>query len=168
MKIGDFLRDTRSGATALASVAVTLMTVGGTALIIAHTWLVDQRDLLKFASDAGAVAATLEMNRRLAEHPRISDDDLRAAFEPVARRYVIVNLQHLAEDRRARAVESLVVEAVPDRALETVNVSAESDLGGTLLSRHLPLLENFARFAFDQDRLRSRENEGPGGDRPRD
>ena len=57
MKIGDFLRDTRAGATALAAAAVTVMTVGAAALISNYVWLVDQRDVLKSASDAGAVAA---------------------------------------------------------------------------------------------------------------
>ena len=143
MKIGDFLRDTRAGATALATVAVTVMTVGATALISDHVWLVDQRDVLKSASDAGTVAATLEMNRHLAENPRISYEALRAALEPVARRYIILNLQHLSADRLTRATQTLVVTAVPDRALGTVTVSAEADLGGTLFSRHMPLLGNY-------------------------
>ena len=143
MKIRDFLRDTRAGATALASAAITVMTVGAAALISDHVWLVDQRDLLKSASDAGTVAATLEMNHRLAENPGIGDDDLRAALETVARRYIILNFQHLSEDRLTRATESLVVTAVPDRALGTVTVSAEADLGGTLFSRHMPLLDNY-------------------------
>ena len=143
MKIGDFLRDTRAGATALATVAVTVMTVGAAALISDHVWLVDQRDVLKSASDAGAVAATLEMNRHLAENPRISDDALQAALETVARRYIILNLQHLSADRLTRATQTLVVTAVPDRAPGTVTVSAEADLGGTLFSRHMPLLDNY-------------------------
>ena len=143
MKIGDFLRDTRAGATALAAAAITVMTVGAAALISDHVWLVDQRDVLKSASDAGTVAATLEMNRHLAENPRISYEALRAALETVARRYIILNLQHLSADRLTRATETLVVTAVPDRALGTVTVSAEADLGGTLFSRHMPLLGNY-------------------------
>ena len=144
MKIRDFLRDTRAAATALVSAAIAVMTVGATALIIDHVWLVGQRDLLKSASDAGAVAATLEMSRQLAENPRIDDEALEAGLETVVRRYIILNFQHLSEDRLARAVESLVVKAVPDRALGTVTVSAEADLGGTLFSRRMPLLGNYS------------------------
>ena len=143
MKIGDFLRDTRAGATALVAAATAVITVGATALIVDHAWLVGQRDMLKAASDAGAVAATLEMNRQLAENPQISDEALEAALKTVARRYIILNFQHLSEDRFGRAVESLVVKALPDRALGTVAVNAEADLGGTLLSRRMPLLGNY-------------------------
>ena len=144
MKIRDFLRDTRAAATALVSAAIAVMTVGATALIIDHVWLVDQRDMLKSASDAGAVAATLEMSRQLAENPRIDDEALEAALETVVRRYIILNFQQLSEDRFVRAVESLVVKVVLNRALGTVAVSAEADLGGTLFSRRMPLLGNYS------------------------
>ena len=144
MKIRDFLRDTRAAATALVSAAIAVMTVGATALIIDHVWLVGQRDLLKSASDAGAVAATLEMSRQLAENPRIDDEALEAVLETVVRRYIILNFQQLSEDRFVRAVESLVVKAVPNRALGTVAISAKADLGGTLLSRRMPLLGNYS------------------------
>ena len=143
MKIGDFLRDTRAAATAFVAAAITVMTVGATVLITDHVWLVDQRDVLKSASDAGAVAATLEMNRHLAENPRISDEALRAALETVARRYIILNFQHLSEGRLIRATETLVVTGVPDRALGTVTIHAEADVGGTLLSRQMQLLGNY-------------------------
>ena len=144
MKIRDFLRDTRAAATGLVAAAISVMTVGATALIVDHAWLVDQRDLLKSASDAGAIAATLDMNRHLAENPGVSDEALSAVLETVARRYVIFNFRQLSEDRFARAVETLVVTAMPNRALGTVTVSAEADLGGTLFSRHLPLLGNYS------------------------
>ena len=51
---GRFLRDTRGGATSIAAVAVTIMTMGGAALIIDHNHLVGQRDILKSASDAAS------------------------------------------------------------------------------------------------------------------
>ena len=46
----EFVRDTRAGATAISAVAVTVMVVGGAALIADHRWLVDQRDVLNSSS----------------------------------------------------------------------------------------------------------------------
>ena len=83
-----FLHETRAGATAIAAVAVTVMTVGASALIIDHVWLVDQRDVLKSAADAAAVAATLEMERELDRNPEISDGELhpRRSTDMIRRR----------------------------------------------------------------------------------
>ena len=139
-----FLRDTRAGATAIATAAVTVMTVGGAALIGDHAWLIDQRDVLKAATDAATVATTIEMTRQLGRQPRMTDDALKAALDPVARRYVELNLEHLPEDRLATAKQTLTVEVTPDRNLGTVDISAEADLGGTLFSRHMALLGNYA------------------------
>ena len=113
------------------------------ALVIDHVWLVDQRDVLKNAADAAAVAATIEMKRRLAANPRIGDDALETALQPVAERYVEVNLAHLSAERLERAKDTLVVEVDPDRGGGTVDVSAEADLGGTLLASRLPLFGGF-------------------------
>ena len=135
-----FLRDTRAGATAIAAAAVTLMTVGATALIIDHQWLVDQRDVLKSASDAAAIAAALRMKPVVAGNPAITDDALTATLAPVARRYVLLSLGHLSEARYTRAVESLVLEVIPNRGQGTVDVNAQADLGGFLLASRLPLL----------------------------
>ena len=63
MKILRFLCDTQAGATAITSAAVVVITVGATALVTDHKWLVDQRDVLKTAADAAGVATTLEMSR---------------------------------------------------------------------------------------------------------
>ena len=65
------------------------MTVGGTALIVDHLWLVNQRDLLKSAADSAAVAATLALIELPAS---TSDDDVGAALPPIAERYVRFNL----------------------------------------------------------------------------
>ena len=135
-----FLRDARAGATAMAAVAVTVMTVGATALVTDQAWLVDQRDVLKTASDAAAVATTLELSRQLDLQPGISDADLAAILEPIARRYVLLNLVHLEADRYARAEQSLVVQVIPDRRQRTVDVAAEAELGGVFLSRLLPFM----------------------------
>ena len=140
-----FVADTRAGATAIAAAAVTVMSVGASALIIDHVWLVDQRDVLKIAAEAGAIAATLELDRQLAKNPRISDDDLEKALHSVATGYVLTNLKHLPSDRLLRAKDTLEVEITElDRAKGTVGVTAKADLGGTLFSRNLPLLGNYA------------------------
>ena len=142
-RVRAFIQDTRAGATAIASAAVTVMTVGAAALITDHVWLYDQRDVLKTAAEAASIAATLDIDRQLAKNPRISDDDLKAALEPVAKRYVLANLAHLAPERFKVAEESLDVILDLDRRARTVGVTARADLGGTLFSRNLPLLGNY-------------------------
>ena len=138
-----FLRDVRGGATAIVAAAVTVMTVGGTALIGDHLWLVDQRDTLKSAAAAASVAATLEIDRQLADDSSVSDADLKTALETVAKRYVLFNFGHLAPDRLKQAKDTLKVTLDIDRDERTVGVTASADLGGTLFSRSLPLLGGY-------------------------
>ena len=140
-----YLRTVRAGATAIASVAVAVITVGGAAFISDHAWFVDQRNVLKSASNAAGIAATLEMKRILARQPGISDSALQVELEQVARRYVELNLTHLSDDRFAQAIATLVMVVVPDRTLNTVDVSVSADLGGGVLTRHLPLFDGFER-----------------------
>ena len=139
-----FLRETRAGATAVAAAAVTVMSVGGVALIVDHLWLVDQRDTLKSAADSSSIAATHAMNRMLEADSTASDDVLKAGLGPVARRYVELNLAHLSAERLARAQDTLAVTLTIDRAASRVEVAAEADLGGTLFARALPLLGGYA------------------------
>ena len=139
-----FLRETRAGATAFAAAAVTVMAVGGAALIIDHLWLVDQRDRLKSAADSGSIAATHAMNRMLEADSTASDATLKAGLGPVARRYVELNLAHLSAERLARAKGTLAIELAIDRAASRVEVTAKADLGGTLFARALPLLGSYA------------------------
>ena len=138
-----FLGGTRAGATALAAVAVTVMTVAAAALITDHVWLVDQRDTLKSAADSASVAATLEMNRMLEADSTLSDAVLTVDLQGVARRYIELNLSHLPPARLARAKETLDVELTINRAASRVAVAAEADLGGTLVAGALPLLGNY-------------------------
>ena len=142
--IGRFLRGTRAGATAIAAATVTVMTVGGLALIVDHVWLVDQRDTLKSATDAAGIAATLEMARLLDQDSGITNGQLRDPLQTVAKRYIQINLSHLPADRLARATSTLEVKVTPDRDLRTVDVTAEADLGGTLLSKHISFLSDAA------------------------
>ena len=140
--VGRFLRGTRAGATSIVAGSVAVMGVAGFALIIDHGWLIDQRDVLKSAADAAAIAATKEMNRKLIPNPDMTQADLTTALTSVARSYVELNLAYLPTDRLTRAKETLTVTVTPDRNTGTVDVAATADLGGTLFSRHLPMLSN--------------------------
>ena len=134
--IGRFLQEVSGGATAIVAGAVTIMVLGASALIVDHTWLVDQRDVLKSASDAAAVAATIELKRL---PPETSDTAGKETLQRVAKNYVTLNLTHLPQARLTRAKETLTVAVTPNRAASTVDVAASADLGGTLFTRHLPL-----------------------------
>ena len=131
-----FLQDVSGGATSITAAMLAVMAVGGTALISDHVWLVDQRDVLKSAADAAAAAATLERNRL---PDGLSDRKLNRKLRATAKRYVKLNLAHLPKDRYERALETLVVNVFPNRHQDTVGVTAEADLGGTLLASRLPL-----------------------------
>ena len=141
--VGHFFVGTRAGATSIVTAAVAVMSVAGFAFVIDHNWLIDQRDVLKNAADAAAIAATKEMNRRLVPTPDMSEADLKTAIASVAENYIKLNLAYLSTDRRTRAEETLTVAVTPDRNLGTVDVATTADLGGTLFSRHLPILSNY-------------------------
>ena len=135
-----FLQDITGGATSITAAVVAVMAVGGTALISDHVWLVDQRDVLKSAADAAALAATLERNRL---PDGLSDRKLNKKLQATAKRYVTLNLAHLPKDRYKRAVKTLTVKVFPDRHQDTVGVTAEADLGGSLFASRLPLLAGY-------------------------
>ena len=129
-----FVRDTRA-AVGIAAALLTVGTAAATALIVDHIWLYDQRDVLKTAAEASSIAATLEFN----ENPTVSEAELGA----IARRYVVVNLGHLSSGRLQEAKDSLKIALDVNRAQRSVKVTATADLGGTLFSRHLPLLGSY-------------------------
>ena len=139
--VRNFLRDTRAAATAIVAAVASVMAVGGAAVVVDHSWLVDQRDTLKSASVAASIAATHEMGRAPTD---LSPETLKARLEVVARRYVLLNLAYLSPERLQRASESLTLSITLDRAAGTVRVVASADLGGTLLSQHLPLLGGYS------------------------
>ena len=82
-----FLRETRAGATTLAAAAVAIMSVMGVALVSDHLWLVSKRDLLKSASSAASLAATIKLRELSGQTPTPSDADIEAALQPLAERY---------------------------------------------------------------------------------
>ena len=132
-----FARSTRGGATAIVATAVVVVMIGATTIIVDHNWLVDQRDVLKSASDAASIAATVELERQ--RNASLSQDQLGALLSGIAHTYAMLNLQHLSGDRLDQAEQSLDVKVTTISARNGVNVAIEADLGGTLLARHLPL-----------------------------
>ncbi|MDE0104646.1 MAG: VWA domain-containing protein [Bryobacterales bacterium] len=161
MRMADFVEQERAAATAFMAMFVVLVAVGGGAFIIDHVALVDQRDTLKEASNAAAIATTLEMRRVLTDNPGISDEDLKAALEPLARGYIIANLQHLSGDRYQRAVDTLVVEVLPDRGQSTVDVNTQADLGGFLFASMLPFLSGIQQIEAVQTEARAENVKNP-------
>lgn len=122
-----FLRQTRAGATALCAAAVAIMSATGVALISEHLWLVSKRDLLKSASSAASLAATL----KLSELPTQSDEEVEAVLKPLAERYVRLNvLGNLGDTIRP---EDITVTLDIERGAGTVGVTATAPLGGTIL-----------------------------------
>ena len=138
-----FARDTRAAA-GIATAMLIIGFLGAGALIVDHLWLYDQRDVLKTAAEAASSAATLELGKELSKNPNASKEELKAALEPVARRYILVNLSHLPSERLTEAKNTLKVSFEgSDWAQGTVKVTATANLGGTLFSRYLPLLGNY-------------------------
>ena len=74
----------------------------------------------------------------------MTDEEIVTALTPIARRYIEFNLGHLPKTRFDKAKTTLAVELAIDRAMRTVDVSASSDLGGTLFSDAIPLMKKAA------------------------
>ena len=144
LRLSDFVRDTRGGATSYVTAWVAVMIVAAAALIVDHNWLFGQRDTIKSASDSAAVAATIEMRRPGVLDQFKTDDELKGHLEEVAENYVLLNLTHLSAEQFKQVKDnSLDVKVDPDRQAKLVSVEVEADLGGTLFSRELPILRNY-------------------------
>ena len=143
LRLSDFVRDTRGGATSYVTAWVAVMVVAAAALIVDHNWLFSQRDTIKSASDSAAVAATIEMRRPGVLDQFKTDGELKDHLKKVAENYMLLNLTHLSAEQFEEAKESLYVDVDPDREAKSVSVSASADLGGTLFSRELPILDNY-------------------------
>ncbi len=116
-----FLRETRA-AVGLTAAAVSIMLLGGAALIGDHLWMVGKRDLLQRAADEAAIAATFELRRHPASE---SDAQVEAALEPVVERYARFNvLENTAGEIKP---EEIKVTLDVDRAAGTVGVSVTAD-----------------------------------------
>ena len=141
-----FLRTTRAGATAIVALGVSTITLGASALIVDHNWLVDQRDVLKNASDAAAIAATVELERQ--RGGTLTQAQLEQLITDVASTYTRLNLQFLSGSRLAQAEQSLTIQTTPHATSNRVDLSVTADLGGTLLARHLPLTAHYSGPTF--------------------
>ena len=135
-----FARCERGGAIGYASAAFVVMMLSTTALIADHTWMVDQRNLLQAATDAGAVAAAME----LALIPdTTSDTDAEDRITAVAERYARANVVGNAPRADLKASEVAVTVSEIDRDAGTLRVNVDADTGGTLISRHLAALGGY-------------------------
>ena len=130
---GRFLRNTCGGATSIAAVAVTIMTLGGAALIIDHNHLVGQHDILKSAADAASLAATLELNKL---PDTLDADEVRARILPVAGKYATLNVLGNVSDPDITA-EDVTFTFDIDNDLGTVNTRIQANTGKTLVSSWL-------------------------------
>ena len=114
-----FLNDTRGGATAIAAVGATIITVLSTAFIAEHNWMVSYRDALKSAANAANIAAT----QQLRSFPTsMSDYAVEAGLMSIAERYVRLNMWEI---HRANpdAIDTIAITLDADRQAETVNIS---------------------------------------------
>ena len=126
-----FLRETRA-AVGITAAAVSIMVLGGAALIGDHLWMVGKRDLLQRAADAGAIAATFELRRRPISE---SDAQVEAALKSVAERYARFNvLENTAGEIKPEDIE---VKLEVDRRAGTVGVSVNADVADTLFAKLL-------------------------------
>ena len=126
-----FLRETRA-AVGITAAAVSIMVLGGAALIGDHLWMVGKRDLLQRAADAAAVAVTFELRRRSASE---TDAEVEAALQPLAERYARFNvLGNTSGELEPGDVE---VTLDVDRAAGTVEVAVKADVAGTLFAKWL-------------------------------
>ena len=129
--IHSFVRCRRAAATALLAAVMTLMSVGGIAMVSDHAYLVYQRDTLKAAADAATTATTRHL---LTLSPGLTDAQVGAVLESMAERYILANMP---ESQREDVAESLVLTLDADRGAGTVNIVAQADLGGIIFGSWL-------------------------------
>ena len=124
--IPSFVRCRRAAATALTAAVMTLMSVGGIAMVSDHAHLVYQRDILTAAADAATIATTRHMVTLSRSLTATEVDD---ALELVAVRYILANVpESLREDVKG----SLVLNLTVNRSAGTVKIVAQADLGGII------------------------------------
>ncbi len=125
-----FLHDTRAAVTTITAGMFTMLSLAAIALVGDHHQLTYQRDLLQVASDSAGVALMNEMESLSCT--AMTDAELNAALEPIARRYLLSNLP---AGKRARVAETLTITLTPNCNAGTVAVHARADLGGAVFGR---------------------------------
>ena len=125
-----FVRDERGGGGALAAAMITMMAMGGAALIVDHVQLVGTRDLVKTAADATAMAARLELGKL----PRsMSDAEVLAHFDRTSTKYAQLNI--LGNLRLPDlGPEDIAVAYSLDRGAGTVDATIEADIDLSLMT----------------------------------
>ena len=129
-----FARSTRGGATALTAAAVSVMLLGGTALVSDHLWLVGQRDLLRGAAEARERRPPFRRMKTLP--PSWTDAQVETHLTALAERYARYNVLGNAPSTSLEE-DDIEVELTVSRAQGAIAVRVSADTGGTLLSRHL-------------------------------
>ena len=120
-----FWRSTSAGVS-LTAVVITMATAMGAGLLIDHLWLTAQRDVLKSASGAAAIAATMQLRTF---PPEVEDAVVLTSLQTTAERFVALNLDDtLSNEERGK----ISVTVAMDRPRGRVAVSAEAPLGRTL------------------------------------
>jgi hypothetical protein len=129
--VAGFFGDTRAGAVGISAVLITLMCFGGTAFVSDHVVLLHHRNILQAAATSASIAATQHMAKL---DTGLTDKELAAALEPLARRYVLANLP---AGTREAVRDSLEVTLTPDREAGVVGVEVAAPLGGAIVGRHI-------------------------------
>lgn len=122
-----YVRATDAAATALTGVMVTLMAFMGVGLAGDYMVLFGQRDTLKVATDAAAIATTKHFADL--DLTDLDDEGLDAALRPIVERYVLANIP---PNKRQRVRDSLELTIAPNRVSRTVVITARADLGGLM------------------------------------
>ena len=105
-----FFADRSALGTAIAAAFFTLLGLAGIALAGDHVWLTYQRDLLKTSADAAGLATAYRLPTFGSD---MSDEEVKAALDPVARRYILANLP---EEKRQQAQDTLELTLTRPRA----------------------------------------------------
>ena len=151
-RVFQFLRSTRAGATSIAAVTISVMTIAGTALVTDHLWLLGKRDLLKTASDAGTVVATMQLRSM---RTSMSDASVRAALQATTERYVWLNLKSNLNDDTLKQSDVRTLLDI-NRTTGLVDVKVNAPIGKSLLGRIV------GYYGPDQIRVSSGADAGTG------
>ena len=137
---------------------MSLMSLGGFALTSDHTSLVHQRDTLKAATDAASFATSRHWQQALSSS--LTDDQIKTALLPIARRYILANIP---QGRRADAASTLEVRLTLHHGAGMVDVDASADLGGVLFSGWMLDADTTAEMGKVTVETRTERLESDGG-----
>ncbi len=125
-----FLTGTRA-AVAIASALLSLMVLGGMALVSDHAVLIYQREVMAVAASTASLATAQQLATLPAD---MTDAEKAEELVPVARRYILANLP---ERYRPMAEETLEIDLTADTTTGLVDIVAKANLGGAIVGRYL-------------------------------